>query len=217
MEGVLGFTDLALLAVLLAVIWLFWRVMITWTKVDLDMPDFVIHGGGVTAAQQVAYLKRWYVIPRNRVCNIYLHQILRDDDDRALHDHPWPNCSIVLRGGYREVMPGRDGGLRGVDRRAGSVVFRRPTSAHRLIVGDGFAWTLFLTGPKVRDWGFWCPKGWVPWWRFVDPGNTGAIGRGCAQDQAGGGIVTLFLGESARAVVPRPVFPGAEEFHGDAG
>ena len=35
-----------------------------------------------------------------------LHHILRSDHDRALHDHPWPNASFVLSGGYWEVLPG---------------------------------------------------------------------------------------------------------------
>ena len=26
---------------------------------------------------------------RNKIFNIYLHQIIRSDDDRALHDHPY--------------------------------------------------------------------------------------------------------------------------------
>lgn len=34
---------------------------------------------------------------------IYLHHLLRSDYDRALHDHPWPFISIVLRGGYWEI------------------------------------------------------------------------------------------------------------------
>ena len=42
------------------------------------------------------YLLRWWLIPRNRWFNVYLHQFKRSDDDRALHDHPWINASIVL-------------------------------------------------------------------------------------------------------------------------
>lgn len=59
-------------------------------------PDFVIGGA------ERPYLLRWFVIPRNKVFNVYLHQFLRSDDDRALHDHPWVNLSILLRGGYIE-------------------------------------------------------------------------------------------------------------------
>src|ERR1041384_5044749 len=41
---------------------------------------------------------RWKVLPRNRFFNIYLHQWQRSDEDRALHDHPWPNFTLVLSG-----------------------------------------------------------------------------------------------------------------------
>lgn len=132
-------------------------------------PDFIIGKPGSP------YMRRWYVIPRNRWFNIYLHNIVRSDDDRALHDHPWWNLSILLKGSYREVTP-KGTFLRG----AGSVVFRRATAAHRLEV-DGSTWSLFITGRKVREWGFWCPQGWKIWTSFVDMTNTGAIGPGCGE------------------------------------
>lgn len=40
-------------------------------------PDFIIGGAD-------PYMLRWWVIPRNKVFNIYLHRFLRSDDDRAL-------------------------------------------------------------------------------------------------------------------------------------
>jgi hypothetical protein len=131
-------------------------------------PDFVIGND---------YLRRWWVIPRNRFFNIYLHNIRHSDDDRALHDHPWWNLTIILKGGYLEVLPtGRKA------RRAGSIILRRATALHRLEVRDQQeAWTLFLTGPVIRDWGFACPQGWIPWRQFVDPDNTGQQGRGCGE------------------------------------
>ena len=49
------------------------------------------------------YLLRWWVWPRNRFFNLYLHRVLRSDDDRALHDHPWWNLSYIVDGGYTEV------------------------------------------------------------------------------------------------------------------
>lgn len=137
-------------------------------------PDFVIGD----AARP--YMHRWWLIPRNRWFNVYLHHILRDDDDRALHDHPWWNVSIVLRGGYREVTP------RGTFlRRAGSIVLRGALDAHRLEIpndmGIQSCWTLFITGPRVREWGFHCPKGWVLWRDFVQADKPGEVGRGCGE------------------------------------
>lgn len=129
-------------------------------------PDFVIGEN---------YLRRWWIIPRNRFFNIYLHEINKSDDDRALHDHPWWNLSIVLKGGYHEVTP------KGMfERKAGQFILRTGKSLHRLVIRDGKpAVTLFITGPRYRQWGFACPKGWRHWKDFCAPNDKGTVGRGC--------------------------------------
>lgn len=138
-------------------------------------PDFVI---GPT---EDPYLRRWWIIPRNRWFNIYLHQMLHDDEDRALHDHPWWNVSIILRGGYLEVTKGVGIGVyRLRSRTGGHVIVRSPRAAHRLMLAGALeSWSLFITGPRVREWGFHCPKGWVHWEDFTDPKSKGEVGRGC--------------------------------------
>jgi hypothetical protein len=128
-------------------------------------PDFVI---GDPADP---YLRRWWVVPRNPDCNVYLHHIMKSDDDRAFHDHPWDNMTVVLSGLYLEVRPGMETTVRS----EGDVVFRRAEDRHRLhmpktVVG---AWTLFITGPKVRDWGFWEGEKFTPWQDFCSPDNPG--------------------------------------------
>ncbi len=144
-------------------------------------PDFII------LQQGKPYIRRWWIIPRNRVFNIYLHHILRSDDDRALHDHPWWNLSIILKAGYLELMPNEI-----KRRKAGQFVFRRATAAHRLalyIETDSEkeipCWSLFITGPRLREWGFLCPKGWVMWRDFlgIPTGNAKGdeIGPGCGE------------------------------------
>lgn len=127
------------------------------------------------------YMLRWFLIPRNRWCNVYLHKFLRDDDDRALHDHPWGFLSVMLRGLYFEHT--EDGAI---VRRAPSLAFRGAEHRHRVSLARDFdgkpipCWTLVVTGPKTRTWGFWCPKGFVPWQKFVASDDGGSIGRGCA-------------------------------------
>jgi hypothetical protein len=125
---------------------------------------------------------RWFIVPRNPIFNIYLHEFRRDDDDRALHDHPWRSVSIILRGGYWEHLAG---GAR-LWRAPGMIVGRAARAAHRVeLARDGAqarrAISLFLTGPKLRNWGFYCPKGWVRWQDFVEQTDTGNIGRGCGE------------------------------------
>jgi len=141
--------------------------------------DFVIGGA------ERPYLFRWFVIPRNRWFNIYLHKIVRSDDDRALHDHPWWNVSVILQGGYVEVY--RPKWLRDPNhnvsrwRTAGQVTFRRASALHRLELRGEHCWSLFITGPRIRDWGFACPKGWVHWKDFTGGANGEIVGRGCGE------------------------------------
>jgi hypothetical protein len=144
-------------------------------------PDFII------GAANNPYLLRWYILPRNKIFNVYLHQFLRSDDDRALHDHPWVNLSILLRGGYFEhtIEAG------GIERKeffwAGEWRFRHSGRiAHRvelLLDGDEGpkpCWTLFITGPRYRSWGFHCPKqGWIRWDLFTTGDRGAEVGKGC--------------------------------------
>lgn len=135
-------------------------------------PHFIVGGA------ERPYLFRWWLLPRNPWLNVYLHKFVRDDDDRALHDHPWASLSICLSGKYREHT---DAGT--FERGAGSVVYRTAEHRHRIELFDNQpAWTLFITGPRVRDWGFHCPQGWIPWQQFVARGSEGEIGRGCGEE-----------------------------------
>ncbi len=128
------------------------------------------------------YLRRWWVIPRNPVFNIYLHHFQNSDDDRALHDHPWMfNLSWLLRGRYRELVPyepavsmreslerdGQGNFVMGLRRVEGSVKFRWGRSPHRIQLTHGDCWTLFITGPRIREWGFYCRNGWKHWRDFT--------------------------------------------------
>jgi hypothetical protein len=138
-------------------------------------PDLCIGG------ESNPYMRRWYVIPRNKWFNIYLHNILRDDDDRALHDHPWCSLSFMLKGAIVEHYQDRRGDYRTRLLKAPRIVYRGSTFAHRLQLGTGSAWTLFITGRNVRDWGFHCPKGWVHWRDFTSGPKGETIGRGCGE------------------------------------
>jgi hypothetical protein len=144
-------------------------------RVTRRAPDVVI--GGVDKP----YLIRWWVIPRNPVFNIYLHRFLRSDDDRALHDHPWTNLSILLRGSYTEHTIAAGGINVNTVRSAGDWKLRLFGSfAHRIELTHGECWTLFITGPWYRHWGFHCPAGgWVHWKLFTAPQDRGDIGKGC--------------------------------------
>lgn len=146
-----------------------------WLRCWLDgTPHFVVGANSPGGP----YLLRWYIIPRNDWLNVYLHKFLRDDDDRALHDHPWRSWSLLLAGRYVEERPG---GVR-TEYRAGSFLCREAGYPHRIeLPGGKPAWTLFVTGRRVREWGFLCPQGWVHWKKFTASGRPGEVGPGCDQ------------------------------------
>lgn len=145
-----------------------------------------LHGGPhfVIGTPDNPYLLRWYIIPRNNWLSIYLHKFLRDDEDRALHDHPWWFLSWMVKGGYEEVVYE---GFLPVRRRWLSLALRRPTHRHRVrLLRDAAGkmlpcWTFVVTGPRVREWGFWCPQGFIHWEKFTAPGEPGQVGPGCDQ------------------------------------
>jgi hypothetical protein len=75
---------------------------------------------------------------------------MASDDQRNFHDHPWSFYTLVLKGGYTDVNP------EGEERMtAGKLVFREAEHKHTVMVDKGGCWSLLLTGPEKRRWGFW--------------------------------------------------------------
>lgn len=147
-------------------------------------PDFIIGG------HENTYLKRHFLIPRNPVFNIYVHQFLRSDDDRAHHDHPWLfNISWLIDGEYIEHTITAGGALVRTPRKAGDFKFRWGKAPHRVelngvdipgLCRELPCWTVFITGPRIREWGFYCmERGWIHWKKFTAPDDKGAVGKGC--------------------------------------
>jgi hypothetical protein len=125
---------------------------------------------------------RLYQWLTDRLC-IRLHAIQRSDADRALHDHPSASVSIILKGGYWEVMefvpkdslqarnyadqltllphlsPHAELWLRDYNirwRGPGAVVFRSATAPHRIVLPKGphYSWSIFALFKKSNKWGF---------------------------------------------------------------
>lgn len=104
---------------------------------------------------------------------VVIHYFYPNTEDADPHDHPWPFCTLVLKGGYLDLVPCRrcDGrryvgdvkcaGCRGRGVEAGDHmkrgVFRRRGAGHRHItkVSSAGAWTLCVMGAKEKVWGFW--------------------------------------------------------------
>lgn len=115
------------------------------------------------------HLYRWTLLSC-RWFQIVLHNFVSDDPP-DLHDHAWWNISIVLWGRltetvYKPVPWAQLPAYYSRNLRAGSVRIRSSTQFHRLSLPSGPAWTLFITGPVSREWGYDTERGWVHWTRY---------------------------------------------------
>lgn len=124
---------------------------------------------------------------------VRVHQLLKSDSDRHLYDHPAWNFSLVLTGGFYEVLPCKEGskypfhdllvrparqGILEEDmyvgepscakwRGPGTLVFRRARTRHKIVLPAGQrTFTLFVLGRKTNEWGFYVAKAKIPWRRY---------------------------------------------------
>lgn len=105
---------------------------------------------------------RWSWLPSIRV-----HHIMRKDDDRDLHDHPWNARTIILRGSYLETVPWADSQGNPWSTWGGKLCtreqWRQPGQTARILFGQyhrikyvspGGVYTLFITWKYRGTWGF---------------------------------------------------------------
>ena len=120
------------------------------------------------------YLTRYHLL-HTPWFRIYLHRFV-DGDGACLHDHPWAWwTSVVLWGGYVERSAyrfrgsGRLYGWSSQSRPAGSVACHGRGWIHSIVELYRIpTWTLMVVGQKVRPWGFYTLKGWIPWHRYSE-------------------------------------------------
>jgi hypothetical protein len=104
-------------------------------------------------------------------CGLYLHRFHRGDDESQLHNHPWRwAASLILAGGYREEVRGKDDVVRTRIVKPWRLNRIRSDTFHRVDLLEDDAWTLFLVGPKFSGWGFWDrdSREFWPWRTFIN-------------------------------------------------
>lgn len=124
-----------------------------------------IYGCDARGDGDSAYLTRWTILGAPNGTALHLHRFHRSDADE-MHDHPWAFVSLILWRGYVEEaeIGAIDSCIVRERIRPGRLLWRSATWIHRVeLVDDKPAWTLVLTGPYVRQWGFWTRAGWKPW------------------------------------------------------
>lgn len=107
--------------------------------------------------EQGIYLKRWKRLSADG-SGYYAHKLERSDAESELHDHPFDNTTIMLKGEWLEILPDQQSRIV----RPGDLIMRRAHDAHRIEITDGPTHSLFFRGPKIREWGFIAADGtWI--------------------------------------------------------
>lgn len=171
---------------------------------DLDLQDGQkVSNDGLPARSRGRFIKRevigpaecpilirWTLLNFGRgTGKLMLHRFLPNADDRAVHDHPWPFVTFVLRGYYddwnmcerclgtgegealdvRRFPCGACGGSgiqHGERMKPLTLRYRPAEHVHRTRAGPDGCWTLIWAGPVERRWGFWRRGVWWPWEAF---------------------------------------------------
>ena len=112
----------------------------------------LLHKLGFTFGQYLGrpecpYMRRWVL--NLGLFSIRLHHWYSSDDDRYFHDHSWWFVTMVLFGGYTDVSK-----LGNEKMKRWRLKFRKAEHSHTVKVNPGGCWTLVITGPQTRKWGF---------------------------------------------------------------
>lgn len=178
-----------------------WLLQRSWPYTDILSAD----------GTDVYMRRRWLINPYRKdaagnmlparlgwLPSVRLHHILREDQDRDLHDHPWNARTIILQGFYIEERPVPPSELAHNDRAvqrfiadAHDVWSAGPGDARylahrgqgytgRLLFGQyhrirqvspGGVWTIFITWRKRGTWGFMVDGKKVPWREYLAAGG----------------------------------------------
>lgn len=129
---------------------------------DIDRENWVLFRKiDITNDEGELYLRRWEIL-RTPWFSIKLHKFMRGDEDRCLHDHPWPFITFILTKGYWEET------TNGTFWRKPRRLYYRPAEwKHRVILKESPTWTFVITGSNQRSWGFWRNGEWIYWKDFL--------------------------------------------------
>lgn len=94
---------------------------------------------------------------------IYIHQILRSDEDLDPHDHPWAFSSVILEGAYEEQSwyPPHFQTMYYNKFYSGDVIQHKAEDAHKITLISKEVWTLVFTSGRTRYWGYQTKFGWI--------------------------------------------------------
>jgi hypothetical protein len=116
--------------------------------------------------------------------NIYIHNILKSDEDAHPHDHPWGFIALMFWGSYLEEWLGAyedyrywaGTELRQDVRSIGSLYYHQAKDFHKITLRSPSVWTLvFASGRKRPGWGYQTRQGWIHFKDYRQLKNEGKL------------------------------------------
>jgi len=104
------------------------------------------------------HFRRWALFD-NAWFGVYLHHILKADEDKHPHNHPWSFIAIIIAGGYREGLITIGGWFNKIsgktcENKPCRFLYRNKDYYHKIHKLYGPTWTLVFRGPKRDNWGY---------------------------------------------------------------
>lgn len=153
----------------------FLRVLRVFKKGESKTKEVFLDVTKTIDGQKVLYMRRWFLWETAKG-NLYLHRIVRSDDEDC-HNHPWPFTSLILWQGYfdfaYEIVQGAKSKYLEctIEKTRPFHIYHRPvTHLHKVILNKP-SWSLVWVGKydKVNEWGFVLSDGtFVPYRKYLN-------------------------------------------------
>jgi hypothetical protein len=120
--------------------------------------------------------------------NIYIHQILKSDEEAHMHDHPWHFQSYIIKGSYAEKWTEYPDHLYAFESVWSSkpameglaprrVIRHHARDAHKITLLTPDVWTFVITWGRKRLWGYQTEQGWIDFKTYRELKDEGRIRR----------------------------------------
>ena len=130
----------------------------------------------IKSKEGVVHFRR-YRLFQSPIFAIYIHNIMKSDEDRHKHDHPWNFVSIILEGAYEEEFTQPPYHFTETHKvyMSGDFVHHPAEDAHKLtLISDNVITLVFAYG-KRRVWGYQTEKGWIDFKTYRQAKNEGKL------------------------------------------
>ena len=104
----------------------------------------------ITSKTGEVHFKRWRLL-QTPWFGIYIHHILKSDEDKHAHSHPWNFTGLILKGGYTEMVYKSCFAYEEYDRECWSWYSHKAEEFHKIELWEP-VWTLVFVGKRQPTW-----------------------------------------------------------------